>query len=280
MKLLKSADDLGSFVLQKRQKGLSVGFVPTMGALHQGHISLLEKSRADNDISICSIYVNPTQFNNPDDFKKYPKTIENDIDLLEKWGCDVLFLPETNEVYTKEFVINQYNLGYLESMLEGKYRPGHFQGVCQVVHRLLQIVKPDKLYLGRKDYQQCMVISKLIELKEINTEVVICPTLREADGLAMSSRNLRLNETQRSKAVQIFKTMQMIKNEIIPGHLSHLKQKAVDILSDAGFRVDYVEIADAGSLEPIIEWNGQQKAVILVAAYLDDIRLIDNLVIN
>lgn len=280
MKLLKSADALSSLVLQSRQKGLSVGFVPTMGALHQGHISLIEKSRADNNISICSIYVNPTQFNNAEDFKKYPKTIENDINLLEKWGCDVLFLPETDEVYSKEFVINHYNLGYLESLLEGKYRPGHFQGVCQVVHRLLQIVMPDKLYLGRKDYQQCMVISKMIELKEINTEVVICPTLREPDGLAMSSRNLRLNETQRMTAVQIFKTMQMIKKEITTGNLNQLKQKAVKILTDAGFRVDYVEIADAGSLEPIIEWNGQQKAVTLVAAYLDDIRLIDNLAIT
>lgn len=279
MKLLKSAAALSSFVLQSKKKGLSVGFVPTMGALHHGHISLIEKSRAENEITICSIYVNPTQFNNADDFKKYPKTIENDIDMLEKWGCDVLFLPETNEVYTKDFIIQHYNLGYLETLLEGKYRPGHFQGVCQVVHRLLQIVMPDKLYLGQKDYQQCMVISRLIQLMQVNTEVVICPTLREPDGLAMSSRNLRLNKIQRRTAVQIFKTMQLVKNEIAPGNLNLLRQKAVNTLSDAGFSVDYVEIADAVSLEPIIDWNGSQKAVILVAAYLDDIRLIDNLAI-
>ncbi len=280
MKLLKSADALRSFVIQSRENGLSVGFVPTMGALHPGHISLIEKAKSENNISICSIYVNPTQFNNADDFKKYPKTIEHDIDMLEKWGCDVLFLPDTNEVYIKEFVISHYNLGYLESLLEGKYRPGHFQGVCQVVHRLLQIVMPDKLYLGRKDYQQCMVISRLIELTKINTEVVICPTLREPDGLAMSSRNLRLNENQRRTAVQIYETMQLIKTEIAPGNLSHLRQKAENKLSDAGFRVDYVEIADATSLEPINVWNGQQKAVVLVAAYLDDIRLIDNLAVS
>ena len=279
MKLLKSAAALSSFVLQSKKKGLSVGFVPTMGALHHGHISLIEKSRAENEITICSIYVNPTQFNNADDFKKYPKTIENDIDMLEKWGCDVLFLPETNEVYTKDFIIQQYNLGYLETLLEGKYRPGHFQGVCQVVHRLLQIVMPDKLYLGQKDYQQCMVISRLIQLMQVNTEVVICPTLREPDGLAMSSRNLRLNKIQRRTAVQIFKTMQLVKNEIAPGNLNLLRQKAVNTLSDAGFSVDYVEIADAVSLEHIIDWNGSQKAVILVAAYLDEIRLIDNLAI-
>lgn len=279
MKLLKSAAALSSFVLQSKKKGLSVGFVPTMGALHHGHISLIEKSRAENEITICSIYVNPTQFNNADDFKKYPKTIENDIDMLEKWGCDVLFLPETNEVYTKDFIIQHYNLGYLETLLEGKYRPGHFQGVCQVVHRLLQIVMPDKLYLGQKDYQQCMVISRLIQLMQVNTEVVICPTLREPDGLAMSSRNLRLNKIQRRTAVQIFKTMQLVKNEIAPGNLNLLRQKAVNTLSDAGFSVDYVEIADAVSLEHIIDWNGSQKAVILVAAYLDDIRLIDNLAI-
>lgn len=280
MKLLKSADALRSFVIQSRENGLSVGFVPTMGALHPGHISLIEKAKSENNISICSIYVNPTQFNNADDFKKYPKTIEHDIDMLEKWGCDVLFLPDTNEVYIKEFVISHYNLGYLESLLEGKYRPGHFQGVCQVVHRLLQIVMPDKLYLGRKDYQQCMVISRLIELTKINTEVVICPTLREPDGLAMSSRNLRLNENQRRTAVQIYETMQLIKTEIAPGNLSHLRQKAENKLSDAGFRVDYVEIADATSLAPINVWNGQQKAVVLIAAYLDDIRLIDNLAVS
>lgn len=279
MKLLKSAAALSSFVLQSKKNGLTVGFVPTMGALHHGHISLIEKSRAENEITICSIYVNPTQFNNADDFKKYPKTIENDIDMLEKWGCDVLFLPETNEVYTKDFIIQHYNLGYLETLLEGKYRPGHFQGVCQVVHRLLQIVMPDKLYLGQKDYQQCMVISRLIQLMQVNTEVVICPTLREPDGLAMSSRNLRLNKIQRRTAVQIFKTMQLVKNEIAPGNLNLLRQKAVNTLSDAGFCVDYVEIADAVSLEHIIDWNGSQKAVILVAAYLDDIRLIDNLAI-
>ncbi len=280
MKLLKSADALRSFVIQSRENGLSVGFVPTMGALHPGHISLIEKAKSENNISICSIYVNPTQFNNADDFKKYPKTIEHDIDMLEKWGCDVLFLPDTNEVYIKEFVISHYNLGYLESLLEGKYRPGHFQGVCQVVHRLLQIVMPDKLYLGRKDYQQCMVISRLIELTKINTEVVICPTLREPDGLAMSSRNLRLNENQRRTAVQIYETMQLIKTEIAPGNLSHLRQKAENKLSDSGFRVDYVEIADATSLAPINVWNGQQKAVVLIAAYLDDIRLIDNLAVS
>lgn len=279
MKLLKSAAALSSFVLQSKKKGLSVGFVPTMGALHHGHISLIEKSRAENEITICSIYVNPTQFNNADDFKKYPKTIENDIDMLEKWGCDVLFLPETNEVYTKDFIIQHYDLGYLETLLEGKYRPGHFQGVCQVVHRLLQIVMPDKLYLGQKDYQQCMVINRLIQLMGLQTQVVICPTLREQDGLAMSSRNLRLNEKQRKAAVRIFETMQMVKNEITPGNLHQLRQKAVYTLSGAGFRVDYVEIADAISLEPIIDWNGRQKAVILVAAYLDDIRLIDNLAV-
>lgn len=280
MKLLKSAAELTLLVKTEKGNSLSVGFVPTMGALHEGHISLIENSRRENSLTVCSIFVNPTQFNNPDDFKKYPKTIEKDIEMLEKWGCDVLFLPEVEEIYQQDVQLKHYNLGYLETLLEGKYRPGHFQGVCQVVDRLLEIVIPDKLYIGQKDYQQCMVISKLVELRKYDCKIVICPTLREPDGLAMSSRNLRLNTLQRKLAVNIFETMQLVKSELKKGETGQVKHKAENKLSKAGFRVDYVEVSDAKTLEPIINWDGYQEAVVLIAAYLDDIRLIDNMLFD
>ncbi|MFN8248664.1 MAG: pantoate--beta-alanine ligase [Ferruginibacter sp.] len=280
MILLKSAADLSRFVNKNREKGHSIGFVPTMGALHQGHISLIEQSRKECTLTICSIFVNPTQFNNPEDFKKYPVTIEKDIDMLEKWGCDVLFLPEAAEIYPPGFIKPHYELGYLETLLEGKYRPGHFQGVCQVVDRLLEIVMPDKLYLGQKDYQQCMVLTKLVKDKYDDTTIVICPTLRETDGLAMSSRNLRLNEDQRKIAIEIYNSLLYIKQHIKSGQLETLTATAIKKLTAHGFKVDYVAIADAETLSPIDKWNGQQQLVALLAAFLDDIRLIDNMVLN
>ena len=279
MILLKSAAELTAHIKKAKSNGFSAGFVPTMGALHQGHISLIERCKKENELTVCSIFVNPTQFNNPEDFKKYPITIENDINMLEKWGCDLLFLPDVAEIYPPGFVKEHYDLGYLETVLEGKYRPGHFQGVCLVVDRLLDIVIPDKLYLGQKDYQQCMVITKLVELKKHLTTIVICPTLRESDGLAMSSRNLRLDESQRKLSVKIYETMMMVKKEIEKGNLQHLKQKAADYLTTNGFKVDYVETADAGDLSLQDTWDGKRKLVVLVATYLNDIRLIDNMVL-
>ena len=280
MIIFKTAAELTAHIKNNRAAGLSIGFVPTMGALHNGHISLIEQSKQENKITVCSIFVNPAQFNNPDDFKKYPITIENDIDMLEKCGCDILFLPEVNEIYPVGFVKPHYDLGYLETILEGKYRPGHFQGVCQVVDRLLNIVIPHKLYLGQKDFQQCMVITKLVELKNINTALIICPTLRETGGLAMSSRNARLNATERKLAFKIYETLLLVKNEIKKGSLDELKIKAFRHLSSFGFKTDYIEIADASTLALEQSWDGEKKIVVLVAAYINDTRLIDNLVLN
>src|SRR5690242_13565632 len=200
MILFKKVIDLRKWLDHQRQTENNIGFVPTMGALHSGHLSLIEASKKENSITVSSIFVNPTQFNDPTDFEKYPVTIEKDIDLLEGIGCDAIFLPSVEEIYpngTKS--VKHYELGYLEKILEGKFRPGHFQGVCMVVERLLEIVEPDKLYLGQKDFQQCMVIRKLISLmgKENTISLEISPTLREPDGLAMSSRNVRLNEEER-----------------------------------------------------------------------------------
>ncbi len=280
MILFKKAADINNWLLKSKAAGKKTGFIPTMGALHQGHTSLIHASKQAGSISVCSIFVNPAQFNDANDFDNYPSTIEKDIDALEKAGCDVLFLPSVSEMYPAGMEnAKNYDLGYLETVLEGKYRPGHFQGVCLVVHRLLNIIPANDLYLGQKDYQQCMVIKKLVELEKINTTIYICPTLRETSGLAMSSRNMRLTAEARKHALTIFETLSYLKNNIKPGDLTALKQTAIDSLTNAGFKVDYVEIADAGNLDIINHWNGNKKLVAVAAAFLGDVRLIDNMLL-
>jgi pantoate--beta-alanine ligase len=283
MILFKKATELYNHLDEQRKKGLKTGFVPTMGALHEGHISLLKEARQVSDIIICSIFINPTQFNDPADYKKYPISIEKDIYMLESAGCDILFLPDVSEIYpggTDEKV--HYDLGYIETILEGKYRPGHFQGVSRVVHRLLEIVSPQDIFIGQKDYQQCMVIKKLLELTGINnkTRIHISPTLREKDGLAMSSRNTRLNAAARELAPAIYQSLLQIKNNLQPGDTRKLKEAATTFLTQKGFKVDYTEIADAGNLSPVDQWDGKQKLVALAAAFLGEVRLIDNVLLN
>lgn len=283
MRIFKKSTDLYVWLNNQPKNLFSIGFVPTMGALHLGHISLIQESKTKNTITICSIFVNPAQFNDTKDFEKYPVTIERDIEMLEMANCDVLFLPSVSEIYPYGFAVaNQYNLDFLETVLEGKYRPGHFQGVCRVVERLLDIVHPNNLYLGQKDYQQCMVITHLVKLmgQQSNIQINICPTLREASGLAMSSRNMRLSEIEKNIAVTIFQSLELIKNKLAKGDLSEIKHTAASLLEQKGFRIDYVEIADASSLEILNVWDGKQKLVALVAAYLNEVRLIDNMILN
>lgn len=283
MIIFKKIGDLHKWLEAQRLAGYSIGFVPTMGALHAGHLSLIESSLKANPVTVCSIFVNPTQFNDPKDFEKYPVTIEKDIELLANAGCDILFLPAVKEIYPDELSpALKYELGDLERILEGKFRPGHFQGVCMVVHRLLEIVMPANLYLGQKDYQQCMVIKKLIELIELSNTILvnICPTLRETDGLAMSSRNVRLSEDERKKATAIFRNLSYIKENLTKGDLKSLKETAFRNLSEVGFKVDYIEIADANDLSIIDSWDGQKKLVALAAAFMTEVRLIDNILLN
>src|SRR5882724_816140 len=258
MILFKRASELAGHLERERSAGKKIGFVPTMGALHPGHISLIEISKGATELTVCSIFVNPTQFNDPRDFQKYPVTIEKDIYLLEKAGTDVLFLPEVDEMYpggTNN--LEKYDLGRLEEILEGKYRPGHFQGVAQVMRRLLDMVQPHHLFMGQKDYQQCMVVSRLLKLMgRPGTILHPCPILREADGLAMSSRNLRLTETERKNATAIYQALSWIKMNQGSAPIPELKAHAKAMLEKSGFRVDYVEIADAGTLEAIGEGGG------------------------
>jgi pantoate--beta-alanine ligase len=265
-----------------RQQNWTIGFVPTMGALHQGHVSLIETSRANANVTVCSIFVNPAQFNDPKDFEKYPNTIDQDLLFLQNASTDLVFLPTVEDIYPNGFLhLEQYDLGYLETILEAHYRPGHFQGVCQVMARLLQLVRPTSLFMGQKDYQQCMVIAKLMQVLHMqDIQLHICPTVRERDGLAMSSRNLRLNEQERKKAVAISETLQQVKKEIHAGDLTRLEIQAASLLSSKGFKVDYFEIAKADNLELVHEWDGKTKLVALTAAFLNQVRLIDNMLLN
>jgi len=279
MILLKYTKDIDNVLQKCKQNNKTIGFVPTMGALHDGHISLVKQSTADNLITVCSIFVNPTQFNNVTDLQKYPITLESDINKLEQAGCDILFIPSIIEMYSTEKENEHYELGMLEKILEANFRPGHFQGVCIIVDKLLAAVKPTILYLGKKDYQQCMVIKKMMVDKQHNIALHICDTIRESDGLAMSSRNMRLNKEERQKALCIIKSLKMIKNNIVPGELGSLKKEATNYLEKNEYKVDYTEIADADTLELQNEWDGKRKLVALVAAYLNDVRLIDNIVL-
>jgi pantoate--beta-alanine ligase len=252
-----------------------------MGALHDGHLSLIHTARLENTLVIASIFVNPTQFTDLTDFEKYPSTIEADILKLEKAGCDILFLPSVADMYPNgSSPSQQYDLGHLDSILEGEFRPGHFQGVCQIVHLLLETISPGRLYLGQKDFQQCLVIKKMISQIGMDTSVIICPTQREADGLAMSSRNVRLSHLERKKAANLFNTLSYIKENIQLEDLENLKQMAQNILTEQGFKVEYIAISKAQTLETVQNWDGKSTLVALVAAYINQVRLIDNLVLN
>jgi len=280
MIIFKKANQLSDYIEQQKKEGRIIGFVPTMGALHEGHLTLIDASKESNDISICSIFINPTQFNNPDDLKNYPVTTAKDIEQLVYRKCDVLFLPSVEEIYPIGYEKKRYALEEIETKLEGKFRPGHFQGVCQVVDRLLEIVQPHNLYLGQKDYQQCIVIKKLIELtgKENTVVLNIVPTVREKEGLAMSSRNLRLTEEQRTLATAIFEELNLIRKNLKTQSLDELKKTANEHLTQKGFKVDYVEIANSIDLSPAKTASGQ--LITLAAATIGNVRLIDNVILN
>jgi pantoate--beta-alanine ligase len=279
----KKARELQEYLDQHRRKNEDIGFVPTMGALHDGHLSLLKTSLKENKLSVCSIFVNPAQFNDPTDFKKYPSSIDDDIFKLETNGCDILFFPAVREIYPGGFNVKRnYDLGYLDTILEGEFRPGHFQGVCMAVEKLLQIVQPNKLYLGQKDYQQCMIVARLIQLMNLQEKinVRICPILREKDGLAMSSRNMRLNNEERAKAPALYETLIFLRQNIRNGSLRDIKKEATERLQKRGFKTDYVEIANAKTLKPINEWDARTNIVGLIAAHIDNVRLIDKMMLN
>ena len=261
----------------------SIGFVPTMGALHAGHIALVQQSVANNSCTVCSIFVNPTQFNNKQDFEKYPSTIDADIALLQGADCTILYLPTVHEIYPNGITnLKQYELGYLNTILDGPMRVGHFNGVCNVVQRLFEIVQPQQAYFGLKDYQQCMVITQLVTQMNWQHKVKLhlCPTVRMPNGLAMSSRNMRLTHVQQQQAAVIFQALSYVKQHITVGNASQIHLRSETKIAEAGLIPEYLEIRHAINLHPVINWNGSDKLVCLAAAHLGTIRLIDNMLLN
>ncbi len=268
-----------AFSEQHRQKGSKIGFVPTMGALHEGHLELVRKARAENDIVICSIFVNPIQFNNSKDLEKYPRTTDKDMEKLNSEGCDLVFIPSVKEMYPDE-PEEDYDFGKLEQVLEGKFRPGHFRGVAVVVKRLFNIVKPHRAYFGEKDFQQLQIIRKLVEMENLPVTIVPCAIVRESDGLAMSSRNVRLDPRSREKAPLIFRTLKEAA-EMIPRHTpDEIKKFVANRFGDhPDFDLEYFEIVNTDNLEPVERWSDSPDIIACIAVHLGGIRLIDNMIL-
>ncbi|MEZ4906130.1 MAG: pantoate--beta-alanine ligase [Saprospiraceae bacterium] len=259
----------------------TIGFVPTMGALHDGHISLLKESKLNNDITVCSIFVNPTQFNNPDDLLKYPKTIEEDIKKLKKVGTDILFLPNVKEIYPNgnTYIEQEVNLDGLDLLWEGEFRPGHFAGVVQVVQRLLNIVDPDNLYMGQKDFQQHVIINKMLQQLHSKTVLNVVPTKREKSGLAMSSRNVRLSEEERIKSLVLYDMLNFAKDHFVEMNVIDIENYAISKIKEKGLNPEYFKIVSDNNLKQF-DNNSKGKPVAIVAAWMGNVRLIDNMYLN
>jgi pantoate--beta-alanine ligase len=282
MIIARSQLELKNILENQPFKDKIIGFVPTMGALHAGHISLILTSKKQADVSICSIFVNPTQFNNPEDYNKYPITIVNDISLLEAAACDILFLPSVSDMYPEgleEAKKNIYDIDGLDNQLEGEFRPGHFQGVCMIVHRLLTATQPNHLFMGAKDYQQCMVVKKLIDKLQLPIVLHACPTLRAQNGLALSSRNQRLTESGREIAKIIYENLNYCKANQNNITFAEAKIHCDNALAALGLEPEYLILAQAHSLAILPDFRKNEPMVVLVAAWLEGVRLIDNMVI-
>lgn len=285
MKVFENIEPLKAY-LSSLEKGTSIGFVPTMGSLHKGHLELIKNSKQTNQVTVCSIFINKIQFNIEEDYIKYPRNKELDMTLLTEANCDCLFIPSLETVFSKNYNYKNYNLGPIESILEGTHRPGHFQGVCNVVERLIEIINPTKLYLGLKDLQQCKVIEKMLSLNQLEDAIKIefCETIRNQNGLALSSRNERLSEKGLVNAQALSKTLRYAKEQIFmndePIHISLLEQKCINMIKEKGFEsVDYFSFVDH-HFHPIEQKSNPKKPVyILTAAIIEGVRLIDNIIL-
>lgn len=280
MKIARTVNELKSAVGALKAEGRSVGFVPTMGALHDGHISLINRARADNDIVVASVFVNPTQFNNPDDLRTYPRTEEADCARLGDAGVDIAFLPSVEEMYPEPDT-RVFKLGPVAEVMEGAMRPGHFNGVAQVVSRLFAMVGPDRAYFGEKDFQQIAVIRRMVELEGFDIDIVACPIKREADGLALSSRNVRLTPHQRDIAPNIHRILEESRDYYLVLSVDEVRRKVIDAVNAyPEMEVEYYDIVNADDMQPINEWSQCADAVGCITVYLGDVRLIDNIKYN
>ena len=280
MKVISSASELALF-LSKHRKKKTLGFVPTMGAIHSGHLSLLKRSLAQNDLSLCSIFINPTQFNNIDDLKNYPKRLDQDLALLKQAGCNIVFTPSDSDIYPKGFVAKSYDFNGLNKVLEGRHRPGHFEGVVQVVSQLFKIVQPHRAYFGEKDFQQLTIIQALAAQNFKSIDIISCPTIREKDGLAMSSRNIRLNKKDRAAAAKIYQRLVHIKKQGNTTTIEELKRWVAQAFrSDDDLSLEYFEIVDAIRLKESVVWSDFTTHIACIAVRANTIRLIDNILLE
>ena len=280
MEIIRTIEGLKAAVASARAQGKSVGLVPTMGALHDGHRSLVERARKENDYVVVSVFVNPTQFNNPEDLRTYPRTEEADAAMLDACGVDCAFIPSAEEIYPEPDT-RVFDLGPVAEVMEGAMRPGHFNGVAQIVSKLFDIVRPDRAYFGEKDFQQIAVIKRMVELEGFNLEIVPCPIVRESDGLALSSRNVRLTPEGRAIAPKIHEILEMSRELKDKGmNPVEVAERTAAAINDVeGLEVEYYTIVDALTMQPISEWSeaGADGAVGCVTVYCGDVRLIDNI---
>lgn len=277
MQVTKTQNTLISNLLGFKQRGLSIGFVPTMGALHEGHLSLVRSAKKQNDIVVVSIFVNPTQFNNQEDLINYPRNETKDIDMLQQEQCDIVFIPAVEEMYAKPDT-RIFDFGTLDKIMEGEFRPGHFNGVAQIVTKLFDIVNPDKAYFGKKDFQQLAIIKYVVKALNYTVEIVAADTVRERDGLAMSSRNGRLSEEQRKYAPDIYKTLQAAVSMKNSHSIQSVEKWVTDTVNKIPtMKVQYFSIVDADTLQPILNWTDTNSIIGCIAVFCKTVRLIDNI---
>lgn len=277
MEVVKTVADLRQRIAAAKAGGACIGFVPTMGALHNGHIELVKRCVAENSFSVVSIFVNPTQFNDKSDLENYPRTLGNDCELLEKVGCNLIFAPSVAEMYPEEDH-RVFDLAPVDQVMEGKYRPGHFNGVAQVVSRLFDMVQPDRAYFGEKDFQQIAVIRQMVKNLNIPVEIVACPIVREDGGLALSSRNVRLTPEQRKNAVKISETLFKSRTFAAQASVEDTIHYVVDTLNAVPeMRVEYFEIVDGVLLQPVSDWDQSSYVVGCITVFCGEVRLIDNI---
>lgn len=280
MKIVNNIKELKGYLAQERQKNKKIGLVPTMGALHNGHLSLVKRCVKDNDVCVVSVFVNPTQFNNKTDLATYPRTLEKDCALLESAGCNYVFAPSEQEMYPEPDT-RKFDFGTVSSVMEGAHRPGHFNGVAQVVSKLFYIVEPDNAYFGEKDFQQIAVIKAMVKQLSIPVKINHCPIVREADGLALSSRNVRLTPEERQKAPLIARTLKESTTFAPEKSVQEVKEYVVNTINaDPVMQVEYYEIVDGNTMEAIHNWSDTTYPVGCITVYCGDVRLIDNIKYN
>lgn len=278
IQVVRTTEELNIVLADTRLKHHSVGLVPTMGALHDGHLMLVKQSVADNDFTVVTVFVNPTQFNNPDDLRKYPRNLQKDVDMLEAVSCDLVFAPSSDEMYSKEELGKtfDFDFGGLDRVMEGRFRPGHFNGVVQIVSKIFDLIKPDRAYFGEKDFQQLSIIHHMKKVLGYKVEIIDCPIVREPSGLAMSSRNERLTPEQRNIAAGISKVLFECRNFVPQLNPAELKAWVVEQISGiAGLEIEYFEIANVHTLQPVVSWD--EPSVGCIAVFCGEVRLIDNI---